>query len=484
MSASDQLVTTMPHLTRPEAEAAFLACVLTNPAALDDGDRVALRPESFYQLKHRTIYEAMLALRQENQAVDYTAIVGELAQRKHLQDVGGAAGIALLTREQEFTPEHALTYATQIARSARLRNLIDFGAEVVKRANAANDNTASEEVLAWAEEALQHMNYSRRANAMLFGPDTIPFHDRLILAAMQATQRGDTVRYPWPSAWYTWQRHIMPLSAGEVGLLAAGTGIGKSTYLESIAESWAQAGRQVVLVHFEDNHEYKLNRRLSRYSGIPLADLKLGHLTESDITLKRRTETTMAGWIGRLHYLHTPGWSMAQVVRDLRACVDTGSCDAVVIDYLDKAQADTRQQKLFGVNIYERQADDMERIKSFAESAGVPIFTATQGNKSIDAAARATRQHIMGSGQKSHKAQLVLVLNREIVEADEAKVLGVSVGSYSPIVTVRIDKQNQGDTLEFRQRLDGPRFRIFDLENDNPGDSPRQPQRKMEWTQR
>lgn len=461
---AQQVGTVMPHLTRPDAEMALLASMLLDPTAIEAAESVNLQPAHFYMVKHAAIFEAVLALREAGQSFDATAVVNELAHRKTLDQVGGAKYVYTIGIEQPYDPDHALTYATQIMRSHRLRSLIEYGAEITKRANGSATVGDTDGLLAWAEEQLQQIGNHHDHSTMLLGDETARYHDRVLAEAIANAAKGEPDLYPWPGAWYTWQKHIMPLDAGEVGLLAAGTGIGKSAYLECIAESWAIAGRQVVMVHFEDSHRYKLNRRLARHSGIPIASLKRGTMTADDQDRRRRAESNMASWAGRLHYLHTADWSMSQVCRELRTWVDAGRCEAVVLDYLDKAQADERQRKTFGANVYERQADDMERIKSFVEKVGIVAMTATQGNKQIDNAARATRQHIMGSGQKSHKAQLVLVLNRDIVDDQDAAALGVSSGSYSPIVTVRIDKQNQGETLEFRQRLDGPRFRIFDLE--------------------
>lgn len=458
---AQQIGSMMPHLTRPDAEMALLASLLMDPSTIEASEAVGLQPAHFYMVKHASIYEAIVALRDGGHTFDATSVVNELAHRKALDAVGGARYLYLMGTEQPFDPDHALTYATQIIRSHRLRSLIEYGAEITKRANNA---TNTDELLAWAEEQLQQIGNHRERSTMLLGDETLAWYDKELTAAIANAARGEADRYPWPAVWFTWQKHVTPLDAGEVGLLAAGTGIGKSAYLECIAEAWAMAGRQVVLVHFEDSHRYKLNRRLSRHSGIPIANLKRGTVTPDDMDRRTRAEATMGGWVHRLHYLHTADWSMAQVVRELRTWVDAGRCDAVVLDYLDKAQADERQRKTFGANVYERQADDMERIKSFAEKHSIVAFTATQGNKQIETATRATRSHIMGSSQKSHKAQLVIVLNRDIVDGEDAAALNVSAGSYSPIVTVRIDKQNQGETLEFSQRLDGPRFRIFDLE--------------------
>src|SRR5690606_24166958 len=111
------------------------------------------------------------------------------------------------------------------------------------------------------------------------------------------------------------------------------------------------------------------------------------------------------------HYYHAAGKSMSEIVRELESRIAEGVCHAVVFDYLDKVQPTQGQAKLFGANTWERQANDMEALKSFAERNHLPVFTATQGNKNMQSGGVQTRQNIQGSGQKSQKAQLVLILS-------------------------------------------------------------------------
>jgi thiamine pyrophosphate-dependent acetolactate synthase large subunit-like protein len=139
-----------------------------------------------------------------------------------------------------------------------------------------------------------------------------------------------------------------------------------------------------------------------------------------------------------------------------------------VFDYLDKVQPSRGQAKLFGDNTWERQAADMEALKTFAEKSNIPVFTATQGNKSMQNGGTQTRQNIQGSGQKSQKAQLVIILSRDIVGDgglyDSDNVLLAEAGEYSPIVNVRVDKQNRGRTGGFKQYLAGKYFTVRDIE--------------------
>lgn len=110
----------------------------------------------------------------------------------------------------------------------------------------------------------------------------------------------------------------------------------------------------------------------------------------------------------------------------------------------------------------------MEQLKTFAERNRMPVMTATQGNKSMQNAGTQTRQAIQGSGQKSQKSQLVIVLTRDIVGeqglVDKHGHRIAEPGDYSPIVNVRVDKQNRGRTGQFKQIIAGRFFTIRDPE--------------------
>ena len=158
---------------------------------------------------------------------------------------------------------------------------------------------------------------------------------------------------------------------------------------------------------------------------------------------------------------------MSDIIRELQKLIDEGQCEAVVLDYIDKCEPDRRQLQLYGKEQYMREGDNMNQLKNFAEKAGVPVFTATQGNKAMQEEGTVqTRKNIQGSGQKSQRAQLVMILTRDIVKAGglwDGSTKLADEGDYSPIATIRIDKQNRGATKTFHQVFRGECYRIGDL---------------------
>jgi hypothetical protein len=162
--------------------------------------------------------------------------------------------------------------------------------------------------------------------------------------------------------------------------------------------------------------------------------------------------------------------AVAEIVTELKARVGEGVCQAVVLDYLDKMQPSRAQAKLYGDQIWERQSNDVELLKTFAERHSLPIMTASQGNKGMQQTSGVrTRKDIQGSGAKTQKAQMVAILTREMVGDDGLRdgkgVVLAEPGEYSPFIDVRIDKQNRGKTgVTMRQFLIGQFFDIRDIE--------------------
>jgi len=359
-------------------------------------------------------------------------------------------------------PATSVRAAATVHRLAWLRQAGDYAQWFVK---SLQMNPEPNEFYTEAQSRWQLLAPEKRNGATLYGWETIESHRTAIKERRLAAEAGLTRRFDWP--WASWNQWVRPLRAGLVGVLAAPDGVGKSTYLEWIAEHWAKRNNKVVMVHLEDDHQYKLDRRMARHSSVPLGAIEDGTVTPVQAVAMTDAERGMDGWVDNLHYTHAPGWSMTDVIKELQKLVDEGQCESVVLDYIDKCEADRRQLQLYGNNQYLREGDNMNLLKNFAEKAGIPIFTATQGNKSMqDQGKVQTRQAIDGSGKKSQRAQLVMILTRDIVGAGglwDGVTKIADEGDYSPIATLRIDKQNRGITKTFYQVFRGECYRIGDL---------------------
>lgn len=258
----------------------------------------------------------------------------------------------------------------------------------------------------------------------------------------------------WP--WQSWRKLIDPLEDGMLGVVTAPDGQGKTIYAESIAEHWAQHKNKVVFVHFELNRKLMMLRRTARHTSIQARDLKSGRLTRDQKEMIADARPRLLSWDGYITYLHTPGWSMERTVAELRRLQAENECDVVVLDYLEKAAASRKQLQMFGTNTYQREADNVEQLKNFAETTGMPVLMVAQMSKegkgkSFD---QVDRTGMRGAGEKSDKANLVVLLKRERIE-----------DGYSNEVEVLVDKNTMGGTGAFKQIMQPEYFRVADPYN-------------------
>lgn len=445
------------ELTHPTAEGAILAGMLADSEQASEIVQ-ALEPTDFHNERYGVVFEAMRNLLSGTEPIDKPAVVAEC--KRVIQH----RGLKLAVNEShlifEGDPKRAASYAQTVKRLSWLRNAAGFAHWMIQELQGRPDPEA---LFGEAQEKWQQLRPVQKTSSFVYGWDTVNMYDEFLAAEKNPPDKSSYLSWPW----HTWNQKIRPHRKGTVGTLAAPDGMGKSIYLEMIAECWAMQDTHTVLVHLEDDLGYKKDRRLARYSHVDFEHIEDRRLDAAEKVKVRDAEQRICDFAGHLHYYHAPGQSMTEIVRELETRVSEGVCQAVVLDYLDKVQPTRAQAKLFSDSIWERQANDMEQFKTFAERAGVPVFTATQGNKDMQGEGVKTRKAIQGSGQKSQKSQLVVILTRELAgpegQKDKLGNLIAKPGEYSPIVDVRIDKQNRGQTGQFQQVLAGKYFTVLDM---------------------
>lgn len=313
-----------------------------------------------------------------------------------------------------------------------------------------------DELHKWLLEQAAKLASKGNENAALLWQQSFDYYDQLLAdrearAALPANERRELL---W--AWSSWNRMIDPLEPGLLAVIAAGDGMGKTIYCETQAEHWAKMGRRVVFVHFELNRAVMLDRRAARHTGISRRELKMGPFDDAMKSRWVEARRNLAKYDGQITYLHTAGWSMERTIGELHQQIEKERCDVVLIDYLEKAQPSSSQLRLFGSNQYQREAHDVEQVKTFAETTETPVVMLAQMSKAgkDSGIANLTRTAMRGAGEKSEKANIVVLLHRE---HDDEK-------GYAPLVDVRIDKNTLGPTGVFQQYMDGEHFRVFDLQ--------------------
>ena len=333
--------------------------------------------------------------------------------------------------------------------SPELEPYLVLAQEMMRRVFAQD---SPEEISGWLLAQLQRLAGQGSESARLTWEASFDLYEQIMAKRAAEAELPEAERHllTWP--WTSWARFLDPLEPGMLAVLAASDGAGKTLYAECIAEHWARQGRQVAFLHFELNRALMLDRRTVRHTGIPRRTLRLGKLSPEEDVERRRANHLLRNWPVGITYVHTPGWTAERALNEIHGLIGDGLCDVFIIDYLEKAAPSARQYKLYGTNIFAREADDVEQIKSFAEQQERPALLLAQLNKlgKGQSFGNLDRTAIRGAGEKTEKANVVIMLHREGLDCQE--------------VQVRIDKNTIGPTGTFMQYMETPRFRVADLE--------------------
>lgn len=447
------------NLIHPSAELSVLCGLCSQDAALAVELSKRIDPLDFSSVTSQVIAEAAIRILNGYEPLD--AMTLDAACRDVLSERRITSVVvpeSMIANVLNGDTSRSMAYAVTVKRFAWLRKAKEFADWFGREVSDIGD---PDELFAGAQERIQHLQPAQRASMFVYGWDTIKEHDTMLRDRIRQSAEGSLILYDWP--WESWNRFVRPMRGGLVGVIAAPDGIGKSTVLENVAEHWAGKGANIVFCHLENDFDYTMNRRLTRWSKVPIGAIEDGTLTEQQQWAIREAYQAMN--LDTLHYLDAAGWTMPELIAELTIRHSEGVCSAVVLDYLNKIRPSREQARLFAGKPYERQADDMEMLKSWAVRHKVPVITAVQMNKDGQSGGRQTRGNIRGSGEVSEKAQLVAVLTREILDADlvfDNVTLGEK-GEYSPLMTVRIDKQNRGRTAEWQMFYVGKHFTVRDI---------------------
>lgn len=207
--------------------------------------------------------------------------------------------------------------------------------------------------------------------AMKAGSDKDIGHEYLDnIEARFVENKRNTIATPWDII-----NDVMDggLGSGEMGVFVAPAGIGKSMALVNIAADAVKRGMNVIYYTLELADTYVGARFDSYYTGIPSQDLKF-HQQEVEEALTKIKGNLI------IKYYPTKTATVNTIAAHIDKCIMQGvKPDIILLDYADLlrdtgAKGSVRNDIMLG-NIY-------EDLRGLAGTHQIPIYTASQANRS------------------------------------------------------------------------------------------------------
>ncbi len=197
------------------------------------------------------------------------------------------------------------------------------------------------------------------------------------------------------------------LGKGELGVFVAPAGIGKSWALVNVGAAAAKAGLNVIHYTLELNEAYVGLRYDSVMTGIAAQELKY-NIEE----VKKNVENIKGNLI--VKYFPTKGATVNTIASHIERCRANGfPPDMIIVDYADLLRGKGKEVRLELGNIY-------EDLRGLAGEHEIPVWTASQANRSALEDDIIGAEKIAESYSKIMTADFVVSLSRKI----EDKIAG------------------------------------------------------------
>ena len=267
--------TTGPAPQNAEAEASLLGALLIDSDAIV---KIAdnLSALDFFDKRNERIYEAIIQLYENREAIDVLTLSDKLKNNGYLDSVGGPSYLTELTN---FVPTaaHVEQYADIVAQKAMRRRLITASKEIIDL--GYDESKQLRELIEEAETRLFEVSQQHiKQDVISLEAILAESFDRLDdLHKDKQKIRGV------PTGFKDLDNTLAGFQRSDLVILAARPSMGKTALALNFAHNIAvQANQPVLIFSLEMSKEQLVDRLLSMESGVDAWALRTGNLTDAD----------------------------------------------------------------------------------------------------------------------------------------------------------------------------------------------------------
>jgi len=413
-----------------EAEMSVLGVAFINQYSIEKISE-ELTSDMFFDEKNRYIFEAIIELHKNRIPVDVTTIKDELDKRKKLNAAGGVEYIGDVI-DSVVTAANLEYYIKIVKDNAVRRNLINTATDIVTEAYE-EDNITS--LLDGAERSILNVVKARQVSEFK------PIHEVLRKAQENLEMLAKNKRpiTGLETGFYDLDKVTAGLHGGEMIILAARPGMGKTAFALNIATNAAQTTEKAVAVfNLEMSAEMLVNRMISSVGQIDSYKLQTGQLQHND--WKRYNEALSQLADTNIYIEDNAGITASEIRAKCRRLANQEKgLGLVVIDYLQLVTSGNKRVESRQVEVSEISRS----LKTMALELDVPVIALAQLSRSAEK--RENSQPMLAdlreSGSLEQDADMVLFINRK----DYYEAKGEKKETIVPVDLI-IAKHRKGST--------------------------------------
>ncbi len=434
------------HIQLPsdiEAEQAVLAsCLLSEDACYEI--TISLKPEQFYRTAHQRIYENVLAMVRDGLRADVISLADKLQASGDLEASGGRSYLADL-HGNTFALTNWRHHMEIVKRTSIQRELIKAAAAEIN-ALAYNAPDDLNEVVDSAEQTLFNVT-EKRVSSSFKKMDSLV--DDAYTELSKIASQGDSI-VGVPTGFRDVDELFHGFRGGDLVILAARPGVGKTAFALNLATNAAKAGVAVAFFSLEMSAGQLVQRIIGAEARVNLSKLRSGKVQEGDWGQIADASATLSAL--EMYIDDTPGLSImearAKARRELRHIVGTDRKGIIVIDYLQLMQPPTvRRDGNRAVEVGEISRG----LKVLAKEMDMPVIALSQLNRAVEMRGkkRPMLADLRESGSIEQDADIVMFIDRSMDETEAEDSGRPELGTATLIVAKHRNGPTRDITMSF-----------------------------------
>jgi replicative DNA helicase len=411
-----------------EAEQIVLALILMDDKAIHIVSDM-LQESDFFAEHYRMAYRSILSLQKEGVAIDPWTLKAELQRRGEFERFGGMPALANLT-DGVARASNAKHYCSIVRRTSVLRSLMQLAGQI--HAQAAAQQDGPQELIERIQGQLMGF-YGRYQESGLKPISEIARTGFSELEERKKHRDG----YGLKTGFYDIDRIIGGFRPGNLIILAARPGGGKSAMAVNMATYIACAGKRVAIFSVEMSNTELYFRMIGAEAQISIGSLLggyfhkdhwLGIADASDRISKQSIQIDDSGSLNTDQL-----WARCK-----RAAAD-GGLDLIIVDYLQLLGGP-------GKSLYEKVTNISRELKKLAKDLKCPVIALSQLHR---------------LEKETDEPQLSDLRESGAIEQDADVVMFLWAGQHEGVRKCKIAKQRNGPIGTFDIGFDAEQTRFF-----------------------
>jgi replicative DNA helicase len=362
-----------------------------------------LAPEDFYRTAHRTIHETILSIYARGEPVDAITVVEDLKRRSAIETVGGALFVYNLV-ESVPTPASAAYYAKIVSDNALLRRLIEASSQIMAKAYAVPEDprrTADE-----AEGLMYAVSRHREQENVVTARELVDES----MAALEHIQQRDSRFAGIPTGFQDLDDLLSGLQKGNLIIVAARPGVGKSSFVTNLARNVAVDAQATVMMFSLEMSRFEIGMRLlCGEAKVPWDRVRSGRVATEEWT--RLAEAAEVLHEAPLFIVDSGNVTIVDIrakARRLRS--SRQGLGVIIVDYLQlmsgHSRFESRQQEV---------AEISRSLKLLAKELEIPVIAVSQLNRNPETRAdkRPQLSDLRESGSLEQDSDIVMFIHRD-----------------------------------------------------------------------